>query len=712
MAARDTAWTSSARNSAAAHSAVAEHHETTAAILIVDDDPSKRLSIEAVLAPLGHAVVEAESGEAALHQVLAQSFAVILMDVRMPGMDGYQTAHLIRMRKESEHTPIIFITALPRDEADVPLAYANGGVDFLFGTIVPDTLRAKAAFFVEQFLNSSDLRQSLSEVTTLSEQFRDSEAHTRAVLDSVADGIVTIDDGGIIASFNRAATELFGYSEEDAIGRPFSSVVAESLGQRRDGSSFPIEVDMSDLQLATRKLQIGCVRDISERQMHTEALRYQTLHDHLTDLPNRLLFADRANHAIRVAVRRNESLALLVMDLDEFKQVNDSIGHQHGDALLRLVAKRLVACLRDGDTVARLGGDEFGILPLGGTDLPGAATLAWKIQQALEPPFVIDGHAIDVRASIGITLVPEHGDNIDDLLRRADLAMYEAKRSGGGYVVFAAAQEEAPTRRLALFHDLRQCIANDELVLHYQPKIDLATLRTGVEALIRWNHPSNGFLMPGQFMPDVENSELMVPITKWVINDALRQLQRWRDLGYDLTMAVNLGASCLAHGAGLLEDVDEMTTRWDIPPDRLTFELTESALLDTDLPELLARLEGMGEQLSIDDFGTGYSSLVYLQRLPVGEIKADQSFVTTMAEATDNAVIVRAIIDLAHNLSRKVVAEGVEDEATMRMLIAFGCDSAQGYYFSRPLFADDLVLWLETSPFGCQRRRAGAIAAP
>jgi diguanylate cyclase (GGDEF)-like protein len=614
----------SASHSPTAHSAVPEHHETTAAILIVDDDPSKRLSIEAVLAPLGHAVVEAESGEAALHRVIAQSFAVILMDVRMPGMDGYQTAHLIRMRKESENTPIIFVTALPRDEADVPLAYANGGVDFLFGTIVPDTLRAKAAFFVEQFLRSSDLQKSMREATALSEQFRDSEAHTRAVLNSVADGIVTIDDGGMIESINRAASELFGYSEEEAVGRPFSSMVAESLGQRRDGSSFPIEVNMSNLQLATRKLQISCVRDISERQTYTERLRYQTLHDHLTDLPNRLLFADRASHAIRGAVRRKESLALLVMDLDEFKQVNDSIGHAYGDALLKLVATRLVACLRDGDTVARLGGDEFGILPIGGTDLPGAATLAWKIQQALEPSFVIDGHAIDVRASIGITLVPEHGDNIDDLLRRADLAMYEAKRSGGGYVVFAAAQEEAPTRRLALFHDLRQCIPNDELVLQYQPMIDLATLRTtGVEALIRWNHPANGFLMPGQFMPAVENSDLMVPITKWVINDALRQLRMWRDLGYDLTMAVNLGASCLAHGAGLLEDVDEMTSRWGIPPERLTFELTESALLDTDVPELLARLQRMGEQFSIDDFGTGYSSLVYLQRLPVVEIKAD-----------------------------------------------------------------------------------------
>ncbi len=707
MAPRDSAATSNARDCATAVPAVDEASQTTAAILVVDDDPFKRVSIEALLAPLGHAIVEAASGEAALHHVIARNFAVILIDVQMPGLDGYETAKLIRMRKQCEHTPIIFITAHASDEAGAPLAYRNGAVDFLFGTIVPDTLRAKVAFFVDLFLKSRDLEQTLSKVTILGNQFRDSEAYTRAVLEGVGDGIVTINNAGMIESFNRAATDLFGYTEEQAIGRPFTSMVTESQGRRQNGSSFPIELDMSHVKLGTRTIQICCVRDISERQTQTAALEYQALHDPLTHLPNRLLFADRVNHALRAAARRDEPMALLVIDLDEFKQVNDTIGHQHGDALLKLAATRLVRRLREGDTVARLGGDEFGILPLGSTDLAGAATVAWKIQQALEAPFVIDGHLIDVRASIGIALAPEHGDNIDDLLRRADLAMYDAKRSGTGYALFAAAQEESLGRRLALLHDLRQCIANDELVLHYQPKIDLATLKTtGVEALIRWNHPTNGFLMPIHFIPEVENSELMVPITKWVINNALRQLRIWRDQGYDLTMSVNLGASSLVDGAGLLEDVDEMTRRWGIPPHKLTFELTESALLDTSVPELLERLQGMGQQLSIDDFGTGYSSMVYLQRLPVSEIKADRSFVTTMASAADNAVIVRAIIDLAHNLSRTVVAEGVEDEATMEMLIASGCDTAQGYYFTRPLSADDLVRWLESSPFGLQHRRA------
>ncbi len=694
-------------------------HASDAAILVVDDNAAKRLSIESVLEPLGHTVIEAATGEEALRAVLERSFAVILMDVQMPVMDGYETARLIRMRAESEHTPIIFVTAHSRDEAQVSVAYASGAVDFIFAPIVPDVLRAKVSIFVDLFTKSRELA--------------DREAHTRSVLANVADGIVTISDEGVIESFNRAASNIFGYGEQEAIGLPFARMVAprypgdfaspdpaerqmldkrhrggrsaDSMGRRKDGSTFPMELELSDVQLGTRKVHIGCLRDISERQTYTEALQHQALHDDLTDLPNRVLFGDRVNHAIRAAVRASEPLALLVLDLDEFKQVNDTLGHQHGDVLLQLVAERLVGCLRAGDTVARLGGDEFGILPLGSTDLAGAVSVAWTIQQALEPAFEVNGHHLEVRASIGITVIPDHGDNIDDLLRRADLAMYDAKRSGGGYALFAVEQEETPARRLALLANLRHCIEREELVLHYQPKIDLATRRTiGVEALVRWNHPSGQLLMPDDFMPEVEQNEMMIPITEWVVNEALRALRGWRDQGYDLTMAVNIGARCFAQGTGIFETVDQLTSTWGIPPERLTFELTERALIDTAVPGLMGRLEDMDERLSIDDFGTGYSSLVYLQRLPVVEIKADRSFVTTLATVKDDAVIVRSIIDLAHNLSVKVVAEGVEDETTMNLLIDYGCDEAQGYYFSRAIPSHELVQWLGSSAFGPARR--------
>jgi diguanylate cyclase (GGDEF)-like protein/PAS domain S-box-containing protein len=711
--------------------AVPSPPDAAAAILVVDDNSGKRLAIIAVLEGLGHITVEAASGEDALRAVLKQTFAVILMDVQMPKMDGYETARLIRMRSQSEHTPIIFVTSHSSDETQVSAAYASGAVDFIFAPIVPDILRAKVSVFVELFLKSRALQQSLRDVTDISDQFRDSEAHTRSVLEHVADGIVTVGDHGLIESFNRAASRLFGYAEEEAVGQPFGSMIArkgarrdersgvamlqrrrlgrleEWTGSRKDGSKFPMELDLSDVRQGSRVSYIACLRDVSERERYTETLQHQALHDPLTGLPNRVLFGDRVNFAIRASERTHEPLALIVMDLDGFKHVNDTLGHQDGDELLKLVAERLLHCLRNGDTVARLGGDEFGILLLGGGDLPGIASVVWKIQASLEPAFEVSGHAIDVRASIGIAQIPQHGDNIDDLLRRADLAMYDAKRLGTGYKLFAAEQEDAPARRLALLGDLRHAIERDELVLHYQPKIDLASRRTlGVEALIRWNHPSGRLLMPDQFMAEVESHELMVPITEWVIAEALRTLRGWRDIGYDLTMAVNLAAKCLAQGARLFESVDELIGRWEIPPDRLTFELTESALIDTAVPGLMHRLEEMDERLSIDDFGTGYSSLVYLQRLPVVELKIDRSFVTSLATAGDDAVIVRSIIDLAHNLGVDVVAEGVEDERTLELLVDYGCDAAQGYLFSRPVAGDDVVVWLEHSVYGLPLRSA------
>jgi diguanylate cyclase (GGDEF)-like protein/PAS domain S-box-containing protein len=705
--------------------------DAAAAILVVDDTPSKRLAIRAILEPLGLTIVEADSGEKALHEVMGRTFAVILMDVQMPLMDGYETARLIRMREECEDTPIIFVTAHSSDEAQIAVAYASGAVDFIFAPIFPEILRAKVAIFVELFLSARALERSLSDVTTLGERYRDGEAQIRSVLDHVADGIVTVNRDGIIESFNRAACDLLGYGENEAIGQPFSLMVVpehsrdladhekvtlqlfaedqrgtgstEARGCRKDASTFPMEIDLSDVQLGTRQVHIACLRDCSERQRYTETLKYKALHDDLTDLPNRVLFEDRAGNAIRLALRAKKQLALLLLDLDEFKVVNDTLGHHTGDQLLQHVAARLTECLRDGDTVARLGGDEFAILPLGEIDLPGVATVAWKIQQALAPPFVIDDEIIEINASIGMVLAPLHGDNVDDLVRRADLAMYGVKHSGGGYALFATEQEEAPARRLALLDNLRHCIERDELVLHYQPKIDLTTRETvGVEALIRGNHPSRGLLMPGEFVPEVEGNELMISISKWVIEEALTQLHAWREDGFDLTMAVNLGARCLTEGSGIFEKVEEVTTALDIPPDKITFELTESALIDTDGPEMLARLETMN--VSIDDFGTGYSSLVYLQRLPVVEIKADRSFVSSLTSVDSDAVIVQSIVDLAHNLSVQVVAEGVEDDETMGRLLDFGSDAAQGYYFSRPVPSADLARWLEASEFGLPRR--------
>jgi diguanylate cyclase (GGDEF)-like protein/PAS domain S-box-containing protein len=709
------------------------------AILVVDGDEETRSASVLALEPLGHTIVEARSGEAALSALRQRAFAVILMEVELPGISGYEVVERIRMRSASEYTPLILMASPGRDEPALPIAYASGATDFVVGPVDPGILRAKVSAYVDLFDKTRRLEQAVSHARALNQEFRDSEVRTRAVLEHVADGIVTITSTGLVETVNRAAVEMFGYDEDEVVGSSFALMLdfelspesrdeltildllaqhvggdrsVEWFGRRKGGGTFPMSIGLSDVQLGDRRLYVACMRDESEQQTYTEALRHRAMHDELTALPNRVLFADRANQAISATARSGEPLALMVLDLDGFKGVNDTLGHHHGDVLLQQVGRRLVTCLRESDTVARLGGDEFGVLLPSGADVAGAATVVWKIQRAFAEPFVVLGQSVEIGISIGIALVPVHGDNIDDLLRRADLAMYDAKRSGSGFALFAMEQEDAPARRLAMIGNLRECIGGNQLVLHYQPKIDLTTDKVmGVEALIRWNHPSGKLLMPDAFMPEVERNELIVPITDWVMNEALRQLRAWRDAGYDLTMAVNISARCLAGGADLIATADELTRHWRIPREKLTFELTESALIDTSIPGLLERLGEMDERLSIDDFGTGYSSLVYLQRLPVVELKIDRSFVMSLSSAPDDAVIVRSIIDLAHNLGVKVVAEGVEDAAALALLVDYGCDAAQGYYFSRPMTAAAAARWFETSAFGMPRVPAGAVPA-
>ena len=702
---------------------------TAPAILVVDDNAAKRLALRAMLAPLGHTVTEADSGRAALRAVLRDTFALILMDVRMPTLDGYETARLIRQRSQSGLTPIIFVTAFGRNEAETATAYASGAVDFIFTPILAEVLRAKVTAFVDLFVQSQTLQRSLEAIATLNAALLDSEVRTQAVLDNVGDGIFMLNEDGLIESANRSAGRLFGFRADEQIGQPFAFVLApgcqaaldgidaagrkpsseagtpkraiETLGRRGDGTVFPMEVELGAMRHGDRTFTLAVVRDISERKSYTEALEHQALHDGLTGLANRTLFGDHVFQALALAKRTNQPRAVLVMDLDGFKQVNDTLGHDHGDSLLRQVGERLVAVLRDTDTVARLGGDEFAILPGDATDLVAAAAVAWKIEQMCEPGFVINHEVVHVTPSVGIALFPEHGTTTAELLHRADLAMYDAKRSGSGHAVFDAAQERELAHRLALLVDLRHCVARDELVLHYQPKIDLATRQiSGVEALVRWRHPDQGLLSPISFLPEAERIQLIEPITRWVLNEALRQQRIWRDEGIDLNMAVNISARSLGHSSSFSATVAELTETWGTAPDRLTLELTEGALIEAGAPDVLTRLHDMGERVSIDDFGTGYSSLAYLQRLPVDEIKVDQSFVTALATASDEEVIVRSTIDLAHNLGLTVVGEGVEDEIVLEMLVAYGCDSAQGYLFSRPCTAEELTAWLITSPYG------------
>ncbi|HWQ95648.1 MAG TPA: EAL domain-containing protein [Gammaproteobacteria bacterium] len=442
-----------------------------------------------------------------------------------------------------------------------------------------------------------------------------------------------------------------------------------------------------------------------ERAQQTAKLEHQALYDSLTDIPNRTLLHDRLRQAIIAAQRSGASLALLLIDLDRFKEINDTLGHDRGDQVLKQIGPRIQGVLRLSDTVARLGGDEFAVLLPTVSNPDHAVLTAGKILQALQTPFPVEGLELEIGASIGIVLCPEHGTEADLLMQHADVAMYLAKQQGGGYAVYASELDQHSPQKLTLMSELRHAIEHDELVLYYQPKLSLKTQSIiGVEALVRWRHPQRGLIYPDQFIPLAEQTGLIKPLSLWVIDHALRQHIAWRRLGLTIGVAVNLSARNL-HDQELPRQIAELLRLHQIKPHMLDIEITESAIMADPVRalEVLTRLSDMGVKLSIDDFGTGYSSLAYLKKLPVDAVKIDKSFVMDMAKDADNAMIVRSTIDLAHNLGVQVIAEGVEVHEAWIELSILGCDAAQGYYINRPIPAAEFITWLNGSPWELAR---------
>jgi diguanylate cyclase (GGDEF)-like protein len=537
----------------------------------------------------------------------------------------------------------------------------------------------------------------------LVQQLRSNEAHLRAVLDNAAEGILTVDESLRVASFNPAAERMFGYAASDVIGADVRCLLdtlqsGERLGRRSAGDTFPVLVSVGEMRLDQRLFVVG-VHDITLRKQAEAALQHQALHDALTRLPNRVLLHDRVQQAI-LAARRDSGVhvALLVMDLDRFKDVNDTFGHHTGDQLLAQLGSRLGSVLRDSDTIARLGGDEFAVL-LPASNVDDARQVAERLLMMLEQPFALGGLQLEIDASVGIALSPEHGTDAETLLRRADVAMYVAKRDNTGYSLYNAEHDQHSPTRLAMVGELRRAIEMNELSVYFQPKASMADGHIScTEALVRWQHPRHGLLGPDQFVPIAEQTGLIRPLARWVLDAALRQCNRWRQDGIDLAVAVNLSMRNL-HDPEIVEMIRYQLTRWGIPPARLVIEITESSLMAdaARAMDVLARLRGMGVGISIDDFGTGYSSLAYLKRLPVNELKIDKSFVAHMVEDDNDAVIVRSTIGLAHDLGLTVVAEGVEDEQTWQRLKALGCDVAQGFFISRPVAGPALTNWLAST---------------
>jgi diguanylate cyclase (GGDEF)-like protein len=441
-------------------------------------------------------------------------------------------------------------------------------------------------------------------------------------------------------------------------------------------------------------------RQAEELRHHAAAKEHQSLHDPLTGLPNRVLFADRISQAIRGAARSGDEVAVFLMDLDRFKEVNDTLGHHSGDLLLQELSARLQRALRASDSVARLGGDEFGVLLPDLVDRQAIEEVVDRIRTAVERPFYVQDLPLAIETSIGVSIFPEHGQDVDALLQKADVAMYLAKAGNTTHAIYDPREDEYDPTRLTLVGELRRAIEAAELTVFYQPKADLQTGEVkGAEALVRWEHPGRGLLMPDEFIPLAQHTGLIRPLTLSVIDIAMAQARTWRNQGLNLSVAVNLATRNLLD-AGLPDDVQELLEKWELDPGMVEFEITESTIMADPFRALavLKRLHEMGTKLSIDDFGTGYSSLAYLKRLPVDSVKIDKSFVMNMVTDENDAAIVRSTIDLARNLGLAVVAEGVEDEAIWQTLAALGCDFAQGHYLSMPLPAAELVGWLKQLP--------------
>ncbi len=440
----------------------------------------------------------------------------------------------------------------------------------------------------------------------------------------------------------------------------------------------------------------------------TEELRQQTMdlehkvmhnstHDLLTGLPNRSLLLDRMQQAIGVAYRSEQLLALLILDLDHFKEVNDTLGHYQGDLLLQQVSLRLQNALRPSDTIARLGGDEFAVFLSTLSNSKDIKVILAKITKVFSSPFVLkEDMPLNVKCSIGVTLFPEHGQDVDTLVQRADIAMYVAKNSQRDYLIYSSKIDQHSSQRLTLMAELSQSIENDELVIYFQPKVCSRTLDVeAVEVLVRWQHKKFGLIMPDQFIPMAERTGLIGPLTNWVLQATCKALKKWHGQGLQLKASVNIAVQTLLD-PDLPETLTGLLASVDLPKDSLMLEITETSVMND--PELalkiLFRLREIGIEISIDDFGTGYSSLSYLGEMPVSEVKIDKSFVMEMLNREKDAVIVKSTIDLGHNLGLKVVAEGVETKEIARRLGALGCDLLQGYLFTKPVPVAEFETWL------------------
>ena len=695
------------------------YERTSPLVLVVDDEDLVRMLARETLEQNGLEVCEASNGVEGVKQFAARRPDLVVLDVMMPEMDGFTACSKLRGSVGGSRVPILIMTGLD-DAVSIASAYEHGATDFITKPINPTILVHRVRYMLRgsrtlDALLRSEARLGLAqriakignwEWNPHTGNFSASSELCRLI------GIRPQDFGGALDSFLLTVHGDDRERVESALKQILAARIPCDIDHRiilPNGGEVTVNLQAEavfDDQLKALTI-VGTAQDISERKRSEREIHRLAYFDSLTGLPNRILFKDRVTQALAHASRYQSTLAVLFLDLDRFKVINDTLGHNVGDLLLKHVADRLADSIRHSDSIgrsvdnedahelARLGGDEFTMLLTNLHDVQDAGKVARRMLEALAKPFSINGHEIFVTVSVGIAIFPADGDSVDTLLKNSDSAMYHAKEQGrNNFQFYSDVMNEAANERLALEAELRHATERGEFVVHYQPQVDLRTGRIiGAEALVRWLHPQRGLLSPSVFLSAAADTGLIRAIDEWVLLAACRQSLAWQRRGLVLPrVSINMSNS-LFHGNTLLKAVEEILRETGLSPLCLELELTESiAMRNVDKSiTMLQELKTMGVQLSIDDFGTGYSSLSYLQRLPIDTVKIDQSFIREILTKAQPVPIVRAIIAMAHSLQLCVLAEGVEQEEQRTILLAEGCDQAQGYLFGRPIPAEEFA---------------------